>query len=124
MTFDSDLLSTESVRAASNIYMVVVDLCSRKEPDGRCLEGGSAMQEAPEKVVSFPRTTFMKEIGHGSSPGKVSFPRTTFMKEIGHGSSPGKVSFPRTTFMKEIGHGSSPGKVSCLTTTFMKDFFT
>ena len=45
------------------------------------------------------------------------------MKEIGHGSSPGKVSFPRTTFMKEIGHGSSPGKVSCLTTTFMKDFF-
>ena len=61
-------------------------------------------QEAPEKVVSFPRTTFMKEIGHGSSPGKVSF--------------------PRTTFMKEIGHGSSPGKVSCLTTTFMKDFFT
>ena len=33
------------------------------------------------------------------------------MKEIGHGSSPGKVSFPRTTFMKEIGHGSSPGKV-------------
>ena len=31
MTFDSDLLSTESVRAASNIYMVVVDLCSRKD---------------------------------------------------------------------------------------------
>lgn len=31
MTFDSDLLSTESVRAASNIYMVVVDLCSKKD---------------------------------------------------------------------------------------------
>ena len=26
----------------------------------------------------FPHT-FMKEIGHGSSPGKVSLPRTTFM---------------------------------------------
>lgn len=45
MTFDSDLLSTESVRAASNIYMVVVDLCSRKEPDiARCVEGASAGQ--------------------------------------------------------------------------------
>lgn len=34
MIFDSDLLSTESVRAASNIYMVVVDLCSRKASAG------------------------------------------------------------------------------------------
>ena len=42
----------------------------------------SAMQEAPEKVVSFPRTTFMKEIGHGSSPGKVSCLTTTFMKDF------------------------------------------
>ena len=39
-------------------------------------------QEAPEKVVSFPRTTFMKEIGHGSSPGKVSCLTTTFMKDF------------------------------------------
>lgn len=40
MTFDSDLLSTESVRAASNIYMVVVDLCSKKERWETMGEGG------------------------------------------------------------------------------------
>ncbi|CAE7594086.1 hasC1, partial [Symbiodinium sp. CCMP2456] len=31
MIFDSDLLSTESVRAAATIYMVVVDLCAKKD---------------------------------------------------------------------------------------------
>ena len=64
----------------------------------------------------FPTTTFRKEFGRKSSPGKVSLPTTTFMKEFGHKSNPGKVSLPTSTFMKEFLYWRPPLPVT--TTTF------
>ncbi|CAK9052597.1 unnamed protein product [Durusdinium trenchii] len=48
MSFDSDLLSTESVRAASTIYMVVVDLCAKKDTKEilKCLNEAGYSAEA------------------------------------------------------------------------------